>query len=87
MPSISEQTTIPSPPDTVWPLLGDPALIASCIPGASLAPDQCDGVWRGSIRVKFGPTVATFRGEATLAYDHAARRCTINGSGIDQRGA
>jgi cell division septation protein DedD len=31
--------------------------------------------------------VAVFRGEATLAYDHANRRCTIEGRGIDQRGA
>ncbi|MEQ8813826.1 MAG: SRPBCC family protein [Thalassobaculum sp.] len=87
MPSITEQTTIPSPPETVWPLLSDPALIASCIPGAELAPDQGDGLWRGSIRVKFGPTVATFRGEAELTYDHAARTCSIEGRGIDQRGA
>jgi carbon monoxide dehydrogenase subunit G len=87
MPSVSEKTTIPSPLDEVWPLLSDPALVAACIPGATLAPDQSDGVWRGSIRVKFGPTVATFRGEATLDYDHAAHRCTIEGRGIDQRGA
>lgn len=87
MPSIREQTTIPSPPEAVWPLLSDPALIASCIPGAELAPDQGDGLWRGSIRVKFGPTVATFRGEAALTYDHAARTCSIEGRGIDQRGA
>ena len=39
------------------------------------------------MRVKFGPTVAQFRGEARLAYDHAARRCTIEGRGIDGRGA
>lgn len=87
MPSVSEQTTIPSPPETVWPLLRDPALIASCIPGAELAPDQGDGLWRGSIRVKFGPTVASFRGEAELGFDDAARRCSIEGRGIDQRGA
>lgn len=87
MPSISERTTIPSPPDLVWPLLSDPALIASCIPGAELAPDQGDGLWRGSIRVKFGPTVASFRGEAALSYDHENRRCHIEGRGIDQRGA
>jgi uncharacterized protein len=31
--------------------------------------------------------VAQFRGEAKLAYDHAARRCTIEGRGIDSRGA
>ena len=87
MPSVTETTTIPSPADKVWPLLRDPALVASCIPGASLSPDQGDGVWRGSIRVKFGPTVAVFRGEATLAFDDAARTCTIEGRGIDGRGA
>ena len=37
--------------------------------------------------MKFGPTVAVFRGEATLAFDHAARTCTIEGRGIDGRGA
>ncbi len=87
MPSVTEKTTIPSPAEKVWPLLRDPALVASCIPGAVLSPDQGDGVWRGSIKVKFGPTVASFRGEATLAFDDAARTCTIEGRGIDGRGA
>jgi carbon monoxide dehydrogenase subunit G len=88
MPTGAEKITIPSPPDEVWPLLSDPTLVASCIPGATLAPDQDGGdVWKGSIRVKFGPTVAVFRGEATLTYDHTNRRCTIEGRGIDQRGA
>jgi carbon monoxide dehydrogenase subunit G len=87
MPSLTETTTIPSPADQVWPLLRDPALVASCIPGATLSPDQGDGMWRGSIRVKFGPTVAVFRGEASLAFDDAARTCTIEGRGIDGRGA
>jgi carbon monoxide dehydrogenase subunit G len=87
MPSLSETTTIPSPADKVWPLLRDPALVASCIPGATLAPDQGDGLWRGSVRVKFGPTVAVFRGEASLVFDDAARTCTIEGRGIDGRGA
>jgi anthranilate/para-aminobenzoate synthase component I len=31
------------------------------------------GAWRGTMRVKFGPTVATFRGEARLAYPPARR--------------
>ena len=65
---ISERTRVPAPLAEVWPLLADPALVAACIPGAQLAPDEGDGVWRGSVRVRFGPTVATFRGEATLAF-------------------
>jgi carbon monoxide dehydrogenase subunit G len=84
---LSETTTIALPADEVWPLLSDPALVASCIPGATLSPDQGDGLWRGSVRVKFGPTVAVFRGEASLAFDHTARTCTIEGRGIDGRGA
>lgn len=87
MPTVAEKITIPSPPTEVWPLLSDPALVASCIPGATLSPDQDGDVWKGGIRVKFGPTVAIFRGEATLAYDHAKMRCTIDGRGIDGRGA
>src|ERR1044072_7733617 len=87
MPTLTETPTIPPPADEVWPLMRAPALVASCIPGASLSPDQGDGLWRGSVRVKFGPTVAVFRGEATLAFDHTARSCTIEGRGIDGRGA
>jgi uncharacterized protein len=87
MITLSEKTVIPSPPATVWPLLRDPALVASCIPGAELSPDSGDGAWRGSIKVKFGPTVASFRGEASLKFDDAAMICTVEGRGIDQRGA
>ena len=87
MVTLNEETTIASPSDRVWPLLRDPAVVASCIPGAELAPDEGDGVWRGTIRVKFGPTVAIFRGEANLTYDDAERRITIEGRGIDGRGA
>jgi len=87
MVALAEKTTIALPAAEVWPLLSDPALVASCIPGATLSPDQGDGMWRGSIRVKFGPTVAVFRGEASLAFDDAAKTCTIEGRGIDGRGA
>jgi len=87
MISIREQITIASPPETVWPLLSDPALVASCIPGATVTRAGGDGAYQGTMRVKFGPTVAQFRGEAKLAYDHGARRCTIEGRGIDGRGA
>ena len=87
MISIREQVTIAMLPDVLWPILSDPATVASCIPGAVLTKSSEDGTYQGTMRVKFGPTVALFRGEAKLAYDHAARRCTIEGRGIDSRGA
>src|SRR5207302_11041567 len=81
MISIREEITIASPPEAVWPLLSDPAVVASCIPGAMLTKAGDNGAYQGTMRVKFGPTVAQFRGEAKLAYDHAARRCSIEGRG------
>jgi len=84
---ITERTRVRAPLADVWPLLSDPAAVAGCIPGAQLAPDEGDGVWRGSVRVRFGPTTAVFRGEATLDFDHAAHRCSMEGRGIDGRGA
>src|SRR5271155_5783355 len=87
MISLHKEATIQSQPDPSPPLLRDPALVASCIPGAALTAAGDGGAYQGSIRVKFGPTVATFRGEAKLTYDDEARRCTIEGRGIDGRGA
>ena len=87
MVSIREELTIATPPEVLWPILCDPAIVASCIPGAVLIKSGEGGIYQGTMRVKFGPTVAVFRGEAKLAYEHSARRCTIQGRGIDGRGA
>lgn len=87
MISLREEVTIASPPETVWPLLRDPAMVASCIPGTALTAEGEGGAYQGTIQVRFGPTRAIFRGEAKLAYDDAERRCTIEGRGIDGRGA
>src|ERR1700680_2684993 len=86
MISIREEIIIAAPPEAVWPILSDPAVPAST-PGATRTKSDDNGAYQGTMRVKFGPTVAQFRGEAKLAYDHAARRCTIEGRGIDGRGA
>src|ERR1700744_5358641 len=87
MISIREEIAIATPPEAVWPLLSDPAVVASCIPGAALTKSDEKGGYQGTMRVKFGQTVAQFRGEAKLVYDHTARRCSIEGRGIDGRGA
>ncbi len=68
-------------------MLRDPTLVASCIPGATLTAAAAGDTYQGTMRVKFGPTTAIFRGEARLTYDDAAQRCSIEGRGIDGRGA
>jgi carbon monoxide dehydrogenase subunit G len=84
---LKEKFTVPAPPEDVWPLLSDPAMVAACIPGAELTELTAEGAHRGKVTFKFGPTVAVFRGEAKLTYDHPVRRCVIEARGIDQRGA
>lgn len=87
MIELKEKFSVPAPPEEVWPLLSDPAMVAACIPGAELTELTPDGAHRGKVTFKFGPTVAVFRGEAKLTYDHPAKRCVIDARGIDQRGA
>ncbi|MGH7064809.1 MAG: SRPBCC domain-containing protein, partial [Stellaceae bacterium] len=51
MISISEAVTIASPPEAVWPMLRDPALVASCIPGATLTKAGDGDAYQGTMRV------------------------------------
>jgi carbon monoxide dehydrogenase subunit G len=84
---LKEKFSVPAPPDEVWPLMSDPAVVAACIPGAELTELTPEGAHRGKVTFKFGPTVAVFRGEARLTYDHPVKRCLIEARGIDQKGA
>jgi carbon monoxide dehydrogenase subunit G len=84
---LKESFSVAAPPDEVWPLIADPAVVAACIPGAELNEVTADGAHRGKVTFKFGPTVAVFRGEARLTYEHAAKHCLIEARGIDQKGA
>ena len=87
MTELKEKFSIPAPPDEVWPLMSDPAVVAACIPGAELTELTPEGAHRGKVTFKFGPTVAVFRGETKLIYDHPVKRCLIEARGIDQKGA
>jgi len=48
MISIREEIAIAMPPEVSWPLLSDPAIVASCIPGAVLTKAGEDGVYQGT---------------------------------------
>ncbi len=71
------------PPDQLWLALRDPALIASCVPGAKLT-SVADGVITGAMVVALGPVRASFAGEATLSYDDATQSGVVRGGGNDQ---
>ena len=72
-------------PEPLWRALRDPALIAACIPGATLGAVEGDRV-TGVMAVSLGPVRARFAGEARLRYDDAALSGTVEGGGSDQGG-
>lgn len=86
MIQISETVGIDRDASVIWPLIAKPELVASCIPGATIQP-MPDGDYAGTVTVKFGPTTVLFKGQCSISYDHDNRICTIEGRGIDGRGA
>jgi len=87
MVELKESVSLPLPAARVWALIKEPLTVASCITGATLEKTAVPDMYTGTMRVKFGPTVVSFLGEAKITYDEVARRCTVEGRGRDKRGA
>lgn len=69
-----------------WNILTDLARIAPCLPGAELTEVVGD-VYRGHVKVKVGPILAQFKGQASfLSRDGNAYRATLKAEGRDATG-
>lgn len=72
-----------APRAALWPVLGDPARVASCIPGAALTgPPGPDG-FEGECNVTVGPMTARFTGIGRLSIDAEAGTGRVLGAGQD----
>jgi carbon monoxide dehydrogenase subunit G len=79
--------TVPVPVSQAWPVLMDVERIAPCMPGATVTSVDGRDV-EGTVKVKVGPIVVTYRGTATfLEMDEAARRAVIEARGRETRGS
>ncbi len=78
--------TVSVPVDEAWHTLTDVERIAPCLPGAQL--QEIDGdVYRGVVKVKVGPILAQFKGQATfLERDEAKHRAVLKAEGRDTAG-
>ena len=75
--------TFNAPPDKVWDLLMDPAVIASCIPGCeSLDPDG-DDRYRARLNVGLAAITGTYDGTVAISdkTPHTSYRLTVEGQG------
>lgn len=69
-----------------WRILTDVERIAPCLPGAQLT--EVDGdVYRGLVKVKVGPILAQFKGQASfVSRDEATHTAVLKGEGRDAGG-
>lgn len=82
---LEQHFVVASPVAAVWQAFHDPALLVSCLPGASLRGAVEDGKWPLSFKVKLGPIAAAFNGDGTLALDEAQHQGAFSGQAVDPK--
>ncbi len=70
------------PAAALWSAVQDPALIAACVPGATLTANDGERI-EGRLLVALGPIKGSFTGRATLRYDTATLTGRLEGDGRD----
>jgi carbon monoxide dehydrogenase subunit G len=63
---ISGSYTFDAPPDRVWALLMDPAIIADCIPGCDKFEPSGENSYRVRLKVALAAITGTYEGTVTL---------------------
>src|SRR5215470_6425183 len=84
---IEKTFQVEEPLDQVWAFLSDPRQVVTCVPGAQLTEQIDDKHYKGSIRVKVGPSETDYKGEVEIVHlDPQAHEIEILGKGQDTRG-
>ncbi len=81
---ITQTLLIDLPIRDVWTAIRDPALVASCVPGARLSRIDANRL-SGEMRASLGPIETLFTGEGTMAFDDHHWRADLSGDGGDAK--
>lgn len=74
--------------DRAWQVLRSVNSVAGCMPGAAITEQVDDTHYKGTVKVKVGPTTAAFAGDIEVrALDEDARRVVLFGKGADRGGS
>ena len=81
-----EQTfTVQAPIQNLWDFLIDIEQMSLCIPGAENVEALDETHYEGTLKVKIGPIMASFRGKAELLEVEAPKRLVAKGGAKDER--
>ena len=84
---IEKTFQVKEPIGKVWELLSDPRRVATCVPGAELTEAVDERTFKGSIKVKVGPSVTDYKGELHIdRLDEQTHEMELVGKGQDVRG-
>lgn len=80
---ISGSYTFNAPPDRVWALLMDPAVISSCIPGCDRFEPEGDDRYRARLTVALAAITGTYEGTVAISdkVDRSSYRLVAEGQG------
>jgi len=84
---IVQKCSINAPPQNVWAVLTDPYQVVSCLPGATVTEKIDDRTYAGTITVKVGPVLATYKGR--ICFERLASdiyEAEITGHGQEEKG-
>jgi carbon monoxide dehydrogenase subunit G len=86
---ISGSYTFNAPPQRVWDLLMDPAVIASCIPGCEKLDPEGEDRYRARLKVALAAITGSYDGTVTLSDKTPPNsyRLTVEGQGDDHAAA
>jgi len=84
--ALSFQQPFALSPDALWAALQDPALLVSCVPGATLTARDGEAI-SGELAAGLGPIRTRFVGEGRLTYDAAVHAGALEGQGQDRLSA
>jgi hypothetical protein len=84
---IEKTFQVSAPISKVWALLSDPRKVGTCVPGAQITEQVNETTYKGTIKVKVGPSVTDYKGEVQIVrLDAAAHEIELVGKGQDTKG-
>lgn len=83
---LHHEFTVPVPAADAWRILTDLERLAPCLPGAQLTEVEGE-IYRGQVKVKVGPIVAQFKGQASfVSRNDSAYTASLKAEGRDTGG-